>query len=390
METDTADRAVRRQRLAALDGLRGVAALVVVTEHILISQPRWHASFTWHPSGALVTLFSVTPLRLTWAGSEAVWIFFVLSGFVLTRRAVAGESFSTIRYLVRRTLRINVPAAVAILVSVALTALPRDATVTGSSWLSGHLEPVTLRETITTMLLVFGNRLEHVNGALWTLQWEMWFSYLVPLVVVVAVALRRHALVWGAACVVVSSFGSQIVDARWTPALVQAIRYLPMFGVGVALACREERIHAWGATLGRRTGTILVGAALIALSLRYPLVQYDPLGPTWSAALGRFVSLGAAAAVIVLVLAHQPLTRLLERRPVQWVGVRSFSLYLIHEPVIMAVTLGLGVLGTDPLRMAVLYASALLAAAVFHRLVEEPTVRLGRRLALAQEPRRSD
>ena len=79
-----------KSRMHSLDGLRGVAALVVVVHHLLLTLP-WFAdrvglgqlgtkgqfTFSWH------NLFEYTPLHILYGGTEAVVIFFVLSGFVL-------------------------------------------------------------------------------------------------------------------------------------------------------------------------------------------------------------------------------------------------------------------------------------------------------------------
>jgi hypothetical protein len=74
-------------RLPSLDGLRGVAALIVVVHHTLLTVPSLSvAYFLDGPAavrGSKAWWLSWTPLHLIWAGGEAVIVFFVLSGFVL-------------------------------------------------------------------------------------------------------------------------------------------------------------------------------------------------------------------------------------------------------------------------------------------------------------------
>ncbi|ALE82194.1 acyltransferase family protein [Pseudonocardia sp. HH130629-09] len=77
-------------RVPALDGPRGVASLVVVVNHCLMTDPTLAAVAAGTGRAAPGTLawwLAYTPLHLVWAGTEAVLLFFVLSGFVLTGSA---------------------------------------------------------------------------------------------------------------------------------------------------------------------------------------------------------------------------------------------------------------------------------------------------------------
>ena len=72
-------------RYPQLDSLRGLAALTVVFEHCLRIDP-------WLLQGIspwLEWAAQSTPLHILWAGGNAVLLFFVLSGLVLTLRKSA-------------------------------------------------------------------------------------------------------------------------------------------------------------------------------------------------------------------------------------------------------------------------------------------------------------
>lgn len=74
--------------MQSFDGLRGVAAVVVLIHHSLLTVPSLASAYypttvtaiAWSKSW----LITYTPLHLIWAGTEAVCLFFILSGFVLT------------------------------------------------------------------------------------------------------------------------------------------------------------------------------------------------------------------------------------------------------------------------------------------------------------------
>src|SRR6476646_6648538 len=67
-------------RRTALDGLRGLAALVVVFHHVLLTWPGWANAYLGSHGNAL----AYSPLHVVLDGTFAVYVFFVLSGYVLT------------------------------------------------------------------------------------------------------------------------------------------------------------------------------------------------------------------------------------------------------------------------------------------------------------------
>ncbi|WP_374113148.1 acyltransferase family protein [Leifsonia shinshuensis] len=99
------------------------------------------------------------------------------------------------------------------------------------------------------------------------------------------------------------------------------------------------------------------------------------------AAFAYLLSFVGVLTIVALAFAS-PARRPLEARPVQWVGKRSFSLYLVHEPILVAAALLVGVSGWWPwVPIAVaLVPAILLVAALFYRVVEQPSIGLSRRV----------
>jgi peptidoglycan/LPS O-acetylase OafA/YrhL len=64
-------------RLRSLDGLRGLAALIVVIHHSLLVVPGLAAPyFGQSTQSSIQELLAYSPLHLLWAGTEAVFLFF--------------------------------------------------------------------------------------------------------------------------------------------------------------------------------------------------------------------------------------------------------------------------------------------------------------------------
>ena len=95
--------------------------------------------------------------------------------------------------------------------------------------------------------------------------------------------------------------------------------------------------------------------------------------------IGRPLEVLGACLAVFIVVEWSRARQWAERPSIQWLGTRSFSLYLVHEPIVVSAAF-LFLRPTDPLpTLLVGVPLALAVAEVFHRLVEAPSHRLSRR-----------
>lgn len=360
-------------RMPALDGLRGLAALVVLL---------YHASKIVVPvlSGQAATVYRAladSPAKLVFAGTEAVLVFFALSGLVVALPAFR-TGFRWIPYFGSRLIRLYLPVWGALLLAAALiVAFPRDASgVTAGSWLDhGNAQHLDARQLLAEATLWPASY--DIDNVLWSLRWELVFSLALPAFVGIALLVRRLALAVVAVAVLVSITG-RLLD-------VEALVYLPVFLAGTVLASRVTELREWGAARSRAfwlAATVLASAALISGWLARPLVDPDGFAGRllWGAA-----ALGAVGLVVVAV-ASSAAARALSTRVPGWLGRVSFSLYLVHVPVLATLAYLWGE-AAWPLVLAVGIPASLVLAEVFTRLVERPSHRLAQRVrrALARD-----
>ena len=349
-------------RIASIDGVRGLASLVVVIYHCsLIAMP--------HLDGTLSAWLTQSPGKLVFAGTEAVLVFFVLSGFVVAL-PVLRDGFSWARYYPTRVLRLYLPVWGSLVLAVALIALvPRDASeMPDGSWMqraqATTVTPGMFLDEASLLPVSYD-----INNVLWSLRWELIFSLALPLFVLVAVALRRHALL---AAVVASALTvtGRIID-------VDALVYLPVFMLGTLMAVRLDDLLAWMRRPHRAwlwpAVTALALALLIASWLARPIAAPGSFG---GRALWGFAGIGAAL-IIIVAMGWPRLRGLLERRVSQWLGRVSYSLYLVHVPLIATLAYLWGSEHWALVTVVGLPASLLLAG-LFHRVVEAPAHRLAR------------
>lgn len=349
-------------RITGLDGLRGVAALVVLLYHASLVARPWLDPAAW-------TTLTETPLKLLLAGTESVLIFFVLSGIVVALPALRG-GFDWARYYPARLLRLYVPVAAALLFAAALIVLlPRDRSqMPEGSWMrdaqASSVSPGALLSEASLMRPSYD-----IDNVLWSLRWEVFFSLLLPVFVWVALRSRRHSAAVAAGAALV------IVIGRLTGN--EALVYLPVFLLGTVIAVHLDDLRALAARPRVRPFLPILFAAacglLIASWLARPITTR---GGSADHVLWGLSAVGAAL-IVVLAIVWPRAARVLDTAPAQWLGRVSFSLYLIHAPILG--TLGYA-LGPDRWWLACLLGIplSLLLAPVFHRLVERPSHRLSR------------
>lgn len=346
----------QHDRFLALDGLRGVAALVVVLFHVML---RWPT----HLQG----------LAFMQGGYLSVDVFFVLSGFVIAHayaERLPGSSGAIATFLRRRWLRIY-PLHLAML--GLLLALELAKLLAQSRGAHPDIPPFTGQNDVTglaeNLLMVqswVGSPRLGWNAPSWSLSAEAG-AYLVFAAAAWAGLMRRTTVLAacagvGIALLAVVAWRHDTLDLTHRGGLV---RCFAGFATGVFL----ERLHHLG-RLPAWTSRLQV-PALIAL------VGIASAGHGWL--------MLAAPTIAVLVASlctdEGPLAALLRTRPLQFLGRISYSLYLVQVPLLMVMESVLKALhlrsgGSDPWwgdELGLVYLAALVAsAALTYRAIEWP------------------
>jgi peptidoglycan/LPS O-acetylase OafA/YrhL len=226
------------------------------------------------------------------------------------------------------------------------------------------------------MTLVRGTDL--LNGPLWSLQWEVWFSILLPAFVLLSRVGRRAA-----APKIVMMLGLVAIGTHFGHS---SVRYLPAFGIGAVLASSTDDVHAFVAWVRRVPGGLwLLLAVAIALLDIQPIVVLigHPHRAAQIQGLSAVGTTAGASLVVVLAVVASPVRTLCESRVASWLGRQSFSLYLVHEPIVVSVAL-LVRRGTSVwVIVAISVPLSLAAAWTFQRIVEGPAHELSRRVGRA-------
>ena len=328
---------------ADIDGLRAVAVLSVVVYHAI-------------------------PAALP-GGFTGVDIFFVISGYLISgilQDSLARGRFSLAHFYARRIRRIFPALALVLAATLAyalLVLLPQERALLGRDAAGGAFFVANL---------VFWAEIGYFDRDaaakpllhLWSLGVEEQFYLLWPLLLW---GLHRCGGVrlWPILLLAGASLATSLILTPLDPA---AAFYSPLtrlweLALGAALACWAR---ARPAPHPRANAASIAGLALIALSLA--TVRADPGFPGWQALLP---TLGAA-----LLIAAGPGAwvnrRVLALRPMVWVGLISYPLYLWHWPLLSYAHIIHQGRPLKPLLLAVLMGAALALAWATWRFLETP------------------
>lgn len=363
-------------RYSRLDGLRGIAALIVVFHHCLLAFPLWDRTLTFGPPGRMTALFTYSPLHLLWAGHVAVLIFFALSGFVLTLMLTRTPPMSYFAFAMKRVCRIYVPYFVILAIAIVLmSALHPHGDPSLSSWFNSSWSGGISRGLLADQAFMFGaNRYNYIDNPAWSLVHEMRYSLVFP-----AILWLTRRLPWRLA--IAGSLGATLVfraACGFQPdnTVLDSLQYLFVFAGGSVLAVHRDIAREWYSNQRRSLRFAFVTAAVLLLSsdgllfLRSHAVR---------AAVFLATQLGSVVLLLCVVGARRP-PAILESRPVLWLGRISYSLYLSHVVVLLTLVYALKNVFRSATVIAFVPAAALLTAEVLYRLIERPAMALGQQL----------
>ena len=314
----------RGERLPSVDGLRGLAALIVLVSHAIFDGPPaiGHVPAWFHNGGNL-----------------AVDLFFILSGMTLTY-VYDGRAFNYGDFIASRARR-TYPMA-----------------ILGALLVAPFVDPQKLAElyaTTVTMTEAFtGN--SPINVPSWSISVE-WVLYL-AFPIFRQVPFRGMA---GLALLAVIATIDHVLSFRNQGSLA-VLRALPEFLEGVVLARMANREHPfWSSDIGFYCVLALTGA-FFAVGDWLVVLGFPAL--VWSAVCNR----GLPA-------------RILNSRPLCWLGDISYSVYILQWAVVLACWQ----LHTGPVVTVV---ASVLFGAAGHYLVDVPCRRYLTRLPiLGSQPR---
>lgn len=300
-----------------IDALRGLSILLVLLHHFNIAYPLRDTALGGPPGWPLLHAVARN-------GNYAVTIFFVISGFLITRNALERwgrlDAIRPASFWLPRLVRI-VPTLVLTLLLVdalALAGLPLFGNRADSAVSLWTVNAAALGAWMNALVIREG-WINYPLGVMWSLSVEMAFYLLFPLA---CVLLRRAWLLLALAMLLIAAgplyrLANQGAGEAWLYGYAACFDAIAIGCCAAALARRR----AWPA-LRRPLARALVGIAMAALYLAWPISQSHILGASAIAAGAALLLLGGPAADPA---SPGPARRLLMR-----CGRDCYEIYLLH------------------------------------------------------------
>jgi peptidoglycan/LPS O-acetylase OafA/YrhL len=308
------------ERLELVEGMRGVAALYVVLSHFVnIVDPKLFDGKSTAPAWLQSVMQPFT------YGHLAVAAFIVLSGFCLQLSLLNGRDgriHDLKRFFQRRAWRI-LPAYYACLALSVLTCILVTQFQKGLPY--SQYVPVTRENLLAHMFLVHNlspDWMYKINGVLWSISIEAQLYLLFPILVWLLFRVGRIGLITVGSLLAFGTLFAFPVATKLYP------WYLPLFCVGMAAAHFAYRPNLRLGIQPRLASSILVFSA-VGLGFTMNLKSLVPSDVFVGIGVASLVYLGAVAPWLRLpgVFGWRPLISL---------GAFSYSLYLMHHPILQS------------------------------------------------------
>jgi peptidoglycan/LPS O-acetylase OafA/YrhL len=364
---------LNKPRILTLDSLRGLAAVTVVAAHACGILINGHS------------LDEYTPLYLLRAAHESVIFFFLLSGYVLTYQIKNQQYFNYWNFLMQRVFRIYIPYFVVMTLVFILYIffMQNKGDLQNKNW---FFQPFPSSRDVAAHFFLVGNfDTNAYNNIIWTLVHEMRVAIIFPFLLFL-LKFNTKGIITGLVCaslLVGLCIANGIDNSEgYNNSYLFTVHYFSFFVLGGLLVKHAEELSVWYLGLSSKSKKVCFLIMLFVFSYSRMLFliphKFDYLKISL---FNEFVSdwLTALSAAFLIIYAIHVVNHknILLSRFTLFLGKISYSLYLIHLPVILV---GLSVFSNTNKIVVVLSSVfiGVILALFLNRYIEKPSGKLGK------------
>lgn len=377
-------------KLAPVEAIRGLACLQVVCSHFALVFWPWLHAF-WgvadpgdHPVQRFV---HDSPFAFLYSGSAAVFIFFVLSGYILTHVALGRSSRDLFGLVLKRYPRLALPCIAACLFAYAVIEWMNVDYSDLSVWIQGYGDfPASFSGALRNGAWeVFVSGQSRYNPILWTMRIELWGSWMIFALCYAFNRWSRLRVALLLACTAALALlgATKVLDEEMTYGLLAFV-----IGSAVRLYLRD---------LPASVSLLMLAAGLYFAGVHNNSASYAWMQPSLGEhayMIGNFI---AGGLIVTALLFNAVFAKLAATRLLMFLGKVSFSVYLIHLCIVasLAAMIFNALQARDwdydvsaIVACAIVLPVIYLAATVFHRFVDAQAITLSNKVRDRLLPRR--
>ena len=321
------------KKLDYINGLKGIGALMVYFCHFVFAF--YYGAYSLlpescHTASQIEIAIGKSPLNLFYSGNGAVCLFLVFSGFVLCLSYFVGRDRKRLgtsawkRYFRLMPMILAVNILIYVLMRLGLYRNAETAVFTKSeAWFAGfnQFAPDFLKMLYESLIGCFLQGSNDYNGVLWTIPYLFWGALVVYLAAYLVGENRLRYIVYAVMILV-----SMTTDIYFTAVFL---------GFAVSdFFCTQKR----GMDLWKRYWVLPVLSFVLGIYLlSYPSIGSDMTGTIYGIlppAYTVIYHVAGAVGLLAGVLGLGGLQRFFGARPFRFLGDVSYSLYLLHFPVV--------------------------------------------------------
>jgi peptidoglycan/LPS O-acetylase OafA/YrhL len=321
-------------KVKSVEGLRGFACLAVLLSHLsLMFYPYLHGMKPEQIKSGIDQIIVDYPIGFFYAGTSAVFVFFCLSGYILTYACAKNENvlLAATKMLLARYFRLVMPVLASVIICfIVIKYIPNN--TSGLPWISWWGRSVTDNDTLIGAIYngVFSSVFladNKYNWVIWTMQIELLGSYLLLCSIPVICNIKYRSIVCISICIIIIicsptklgiSYASFFLGASiyWIKTINNKAVSMALLLTGLYLAGFKELNH-WYSWLNKILYIELPGGML---STYY------------------FVPMLSGFVLVLTAVKTTALKYFIESDFAMILGKISFSAYLIQIPIFYSIT----------------------------------------------------
>lgn len=314
-------------KLNSAESIRGLACLAVVFSHLSLSFFPFLHHFNAEEVSTSVWQSGIhhSPFAFWYSGTAAVFLFFVLSGFVLSYAILKKPEqakFKIKSMLIKRYPRLAIPAVISCLVVWAVLQTIHINSSQMNGWFQAYVtQDISLRVALyegTIGSFFFAE--SSVNWVLWTMHIEL-IGSLVLFLLLYVYQLSRMTF--------------------YIASIVLPLITLYIKGEGFFLGISSFVIgiyyYLYGKQLGLSLSIILLLTGLYLAGVHNNSASYQWIYSVLGERTYEYCNFFAGVFIVYSILMSPKLSQILDQKVLIWLGRLSFSIYLLHLIVLYVV-----------------------------------------------------